>query len=205
MSAVLTIPPQTAADIERAKDFLFTVYGEGKWTEESYLDLSDRVNRLIEYSAGRLVVFPMPTSDHQDIVGRLYIALVNWARDYGGRAFVAAFPIRLGPEKFREPDVLLYRPENVQRVKKQYGEPPDLVVEVLSPGTKKTDLEEKVVEYAEAGISEYWIVDTESVRVWQYVLAGDRYELRASLGEGDTLRAMTFEGLEIPVERIYEV
>ena len=203
MSAVLTIPPQDVNEIERVKDFLFTVYGEDKWTEESYLELSDRVNRLIEYSAGRLIVFPMPTSDHQDIVGRLYIALANWVRDYGGRAFVAAYPVRLASEKFREPDVLLYRPENIHRVKKQYGEPPDLVVEVLSPGTKKTDLEEKVIEYAEAGIGEYWIVDTESVRIEQYVLDDDHYRLHATLGTGDTLLAVTLEDLEISVEKIY--
>lgn len=201
----LMIPPQQDADIERAKDFLFAVFGEQRWTEEKYLELSANTNRLVELSERRLFVLEMPTSDHQDIVlilGRLF---QDWARSYSGRALISPYPVRLWPGKFREPDVMLYSAERRERVGQQYGGPPDLVVEVLSPGTEKTDTEEKLAEYAQAEIPEYWIVATESPRVEQYVLSGNAYRLHARVGPGESVRAATLADLEAPVDSIYAV
>lgn len=48
-----------------------------------------------------------------------------------------------------------------------YGEP-DFVVEVLSPSTKKIDNLIKMRKYAEAGVKEYWIVDSEKRKVLAY-------------------------------------
>lgn len=199
----ITIPPVQAADIEPAKDFLFSVYGEGVWTEERFLELSGRTNRIIELSEGRLIVPPMPTPEHQDVVGALYLILRAWARRHGGRAFVAALPVRLWPGKFREPDVILYTREHVERIQKQYAGVPDLVVEVLSPSTEKVDLADKMQEYAEAGIPEYWIVDAESPRLEQYVLTEGRYAAQARYGPGGTVRAATLADLEFPLAQLY--
>ena len=203
MSSILTIPPTNTNDVERAKDFLFAIYGEGGWTESAYLELSDRINYLIEFSDERLIVLPMPTYDHQTIVlilGRLF---QDWARLHGGRAFISPYPVRLTSGKFREPDVMLYCADHLDRITKQYGGIPDLIVEVLSPSTKGIDLDEKKSEYAQAGVSEYWIVDSESTHIEQYVLDNDAYRLHATLGTGDTLRAVTLEDLEMSVEKIY--
>jgi Uma2 family endonuclease len=201
--ALLTIPPSRAEDIERAKDFLFEVYGEGQWTEENYLELSDRVNRLIELSEGRLIVLPMPTPDHQDVIWNIAEVFKTWARRRGGRAFVAALPARLWTGKFREPDVMLYSPEHIDRVGKQYGGPPDIAVEVFSPSTERTDLDEKMSEYAQAGIVEYWVVSVDTPQVEQYMLENGRYRLHAQLGAGEILRSTTFTDLEIAIDAIY--
>lgn len=199
----ITIPPERAADIEPAKDFLFSVYGEGVWTEERFLELSGRTNRIIELSEGRLIVPPMPTPEHQDVLWNVAEILKAWARRHGGRAFVAALPVRLWAGKFREPDVILYTPEHVERIQKQYAGVPDLAVEVLSPGTEKVDLADKMREYAEAGIPEYWIVDAESPRLEQYVLAQGRYVPQARYGPGETVRAATLVDLEFPLAQLY--
>lgn len=203
MTTVLTIPPTRAEDVERAKDFLFSVYGESRWTEEKYLELSERTNRLIELSEGRLTVLAMPTPEHQDIVGNLYVFIRIWARKYKGRAFMSPMPVRLWAGKFREPDVVLYSAEHQDRVAKQYGGIPDWTVEVLSPGTEKTDTDEKMGEYAQAGIPEYWVVAAERPQVEQYVLDGGLYRLHAQLGVGEIVRAVTLPDLEIKVDEFY--
>jgi len=202
--SVLTIPPQRAADVDRAKDFLFKMYGENDWTEQSYLEIANRSNQPVEFSEGRLIVLPMPTPDHQDLVWKICEAFKTWARKHGGRAFISPLPIRLGLRKFREPDVMLYSAEHSDRIAKQHGGPPDLVVEVLSPSTQDVDMEEKMYEYAQAGIGEYWIVDSESIHVEQYALDGDRYKLHAALGKGDVVRSVTLDGLEVRVDEVYE-
>ncbi|MBM4424531.1 MAG: Uma2 family endonuclease [Chloroflexi bacterium] len=192
-------------DDERLKELLFSVYGHTRWTDEQYLGVSERTNRPIELSEGRLIVLDMPTSEHQDIVGNIYVVFRAWAQKHGGRAFVAAMPVRLWPGKFREPDVMLYTAEHRDRVSKQYGGPPDLAVEVLSPSTEEADRVEKMAEYAQAGIGEYWIVGAEEQYVEQYVLEGERYRLHARVGAGETLRAATITDLEAGVDSLYEI
>ncbi|ANZ38579.1 hypothetical protein BBK82_23465 [Lentzea guizhouensis] len=53
-----------------------------------------------------------------------------------------------------------------------------LAVEIVSPGSEKTDRQVKPDEYAEAGIPHYWIVefDDESISLGAYVLVDGRYE-----------------------------
>jgi len=64
-------------------------------------------------------------------------------------------PVRLRADKMRVPDVVFYRSEHVDRIHEQFADPPDLVVEVLSPSTRAVDEVEKLAEYAAAGIVEY--------------------------------------------------
>jgi Uma2 family endonuclease len=200
---VLTIPPKSAQDTQRAKDFLFEVYGERLWSEKQYLELSDQINRLIELSEGRLIVPPMPTPDHQDLVGNLYMLFRIWARNHKGKTYMSPMPVRLWPRKFREPDVMLYSAEHRDRIKKQYAEALDLAVEVLSPGTEKTDMDEKMEEYARAGITEYWVVAVDEPHISQYVLDEGQYRLSAEMHEGDIVRAVTLSELEVAVDEIY--
>lgn len=201
---LLTIPPLRAEDVEPAKDFLFALYGESRWSEEDYLAMSDRVNRIIEFSEGRLAIPPMPTPEHQSIVLTLAIILNAWALAHNGRAFVSPMPVRLWRGKFREPDVMLYSAAHRDRIEKQFGGVPDLVVEVLSPGTEKVDTDEKMDEYARAAIPEYWVVAVGAARVEQYVLEGEHYRLQATLGAGEMLRAVTLADLEVAVDEVYK-
>ena len=55
-------------------------------------------------------------------------------------------------------------------------EPPVLVVEILSPSTRREDLVRKFGEYAEGGIGQYWVVDLDVREVEVFGLTGDHYE-----------------------------
>src|SRR5438552_18763983 len=73
----------------------------GAWSEDEYLDLD--TNHLVEFSAGRLEVLPMPTQSHQLIVLFLYDLLNAFVKARSlGLAMAAALPVRLWPRKFRE-------------------------------------------------------------------------------------------------------
>src|SRR5581483_10584772 len=99
--------------------------GRGEWSEDEYLDLS--TNRIVEFCSGRLEVPALPTELHQDIVAFLYRALLAFV--LGGRrgkVLFAARPVRLWPEKFREPDVLFMRAENAHRRHERYWDGADL-------------------------------------------------------------------------------
>lgn len=128
------------------------------WSATDFLAVFGDYNGLVEIVDGRLVIHDMPGTQHQTIVLNLAVAL---RASSAGRVFIAALPVRLSDETVREPDVLFVATAHLDRVHETYIDPPDLAIEVISPGRagRRRDLLEKRSEYARAGIGEYWIVD----------------------------------------------
>jgi len=105
---------------------------QGDWTEEEYLALD--TNRLVELSDGRLEVLRTPTVLHQLIVQCLHGLLLQYVKPRRlGTVLFAPLPVRLGPKRFREPDVVYLRAERSFDVRRQ-PEGADLVMEVVSEG-----------------------------------------------------------------------
>lgn len=177
---------------------------QGEWTEADYWPLSER-NRIIELSDGKLIVPPMPTDDHQMIVGNIYRAVWHFVADHKlGRVRMSPLPVRLWPGKIREPDVMVMLSEHQERIEKQRWGPPDLAVEVLSPGTQATDRTEKLREYGAASIQEYWIVSPEQQSVEVYHLEGDNYE-SATVFRGEMqITSRVLVGFILPVAVVFE-
>ncbi|WP_448590633.1 Uma2 family endonuclease [Thermoflexus hugenholtzii] len=175
----------------------------GQWTEEEYFMLPDR-NRIVELSEGRLVVPPHSTYTHQTALQNIFLALHAFVEEHRlGIVRFAPLPVRLWAGKIREPDVFFIAREHMDRIGEQACGVPDLVVEVTSPATRRTDRVEKFVEYARAEVREYWIVDPEARTVEIYGLEGGAYELVGKWGLGQRARSRLLEGFEIEVNRIF--
>jgi Uma2 family endonuclease len=175
---------------------------QGSWTVEDYLRLD--AGRHVEFAAGHVELQPMPDEKHQAIVFFLAAALKAFARRSGGKATLAPFPVRLWHEKFREPDVAYMSREHVGRCRGKYWEGADLAIEVLSESNPEDDTEVKRVEYARAGIPEYWIVDPEAERISVLVLDGGKYLTTAEYGRGTTAVAHTIAGFEVDVGAVFD-
>lgn len=97
---------------------------------------------------------------------------------------------------------------------------PDLVVEVLSPGTAKYDRSVKLHVYEACGVGEYWIADPANRSIEQYLLEDGRYELHAvytsypdyvleAMEEEDRAEVVTrfrcslFDDFEIDVDEVF--
>src|ERR1051326_7043182 len=103
---------------------------QGSWTEEEYLGLSERTNRLIELSNGFLEFPPMPTVSHQTIsffLGKLLDAFVSSETE--GVVLFSPLPVRLIPGNYREPDIVYLRPKRLEG-DPDYPQGADLVVEI---------------------------------------------------------------------------
>ncbi len=176
---------------------------QGEWTEADYFALPD-TNRLIELSEGNLIMPPHPTSTHQRVVGMLYRSMSAFVEIHDlGIVFLSPLPVRLWPGKIREPDVLFFLHAHADRIGEQIVGPPDLVVEVISPSTRVTDREEKFLEYARAGIPEYWIVDPDVQTVEVFVLRGQVYELLGRWQPNETAWSALLEGFQVEVSAIF--
>jgi len=178
---------------------------QGEWTERHYFSLPD-TNHLMELSNGRLIMPPHPTFRHQMILQQIYRALADFVEaEELGTVMLAPLPVRLWPGKVREPDVFFVAKEHADRIGEQQCGVPDLVVEVLSWGTRDTDRGEKYLEYAQAGVREYWVADPEEQTVEVYVLQGQTFELHDKFASGDRLASPLLTGFNASVDELFAV
>ncbi len=175
----------------------------GQWTEADYFALPD-TNRYIELSEGELIMPPHPTDTHQATVGQMYRHLWDFVEQHNlGTVRFAPLPVRLWLGKIREPDILFVSHEHADRIGEQYYGPPDLLMEVLSASTQCTDRLEKLAEYAQAGIAEYWIVDPEAQTIEVFYLRQDAYILLDKWGVGETAWSALLKGFAIAVGDVF--
>ena len=92
---------------------------QGDWTEEEYLALD--TNRLVELSDGKLDLLPHPTSFHQFVLGCLVASILPHVEAQRlGRVLISAFPVRLWPGTFREPDLIFMSAAHRDRCGEEY-------------------------------------------------------------------------------------
>ena len=114
-----------------------------------------------------IMMSPPPSRAHQEISGEMFRQLANYLEGKKCRVYHAPFAVRLfekdgdSPEDVEtmvEPDIsIVCNPSKLD--KHGCKGAPDMVVEVLSPSTRRHDRLVKLGLYQRAGVREYWIVD----------------------------------------------
>lgn len=171
-----------------------------RWSEAEYLELAHSNNWFVELVDERVVLHEMASRRHQELAGNLYAAL---RRSERGKALFGPYPIRLWSGRIREPDLLFYRSPHEARAGQQVGQPPDLAIEILSPSTRTTDLQDKHAEYARSGISEYWIVDPEAETLTLHRMVDGRYDEGRHVARGETVSSEVVDDLVISIGEIF--
>ncbi|MGH9179636.1 MAG: Uma2 family endonuclease [Acidimicrobiales bacterium] len=137
--------------------------------------------RRHELLDGVLLVTPAPGTAHQVCVGAIS-QLLRSCRRAGDVVLVAPFDYVVSPTTVLEPDVLVARQEDLTEA--NLPATPRLVVEVLSPSTRRVDATAKRRAYEEAGVPAYWMVDPAGPSVTVLELADGRYhEVATVVGE----------------------
>jgi Uma2 family endonuclease len=177
---------------------------QGLWTEEQYLRLTDQTNHLIEFTDGFIEVLPMPTKKHQAISLFLLLSLLAFVRPRGGAVFYAPLRLQVRPGKFREPDLLLVTDADDPRAQDEFWLGADLVMEIVSPDKPKRDIAQKPLDYAEAGIPEYWIVNPITQSITVLVLAGEAYREHGVFGRGEQAASKLLDGFGVSVDEVFD-
>lgn len=177
-----------------------------KLTYEDYLLFPEDGNRH-EILDGEHYMSPAPTPGHQQIVVTLTFWLVSFIREHRlGRLLIAPTDVVLSEHDVAQPDLFFISNERSEILtEKNIQGAPDLVVEVLSERTRRTDEGIKRERYEQLGVEEYWIVDRwhRSVRV--YRRQSGRFEQAAELtaGAGDHLTSPLLPGFGLPITEIF--
>lgn len=152
------------------------------YTIEDVLNLPSDAPR-VELVDGRMLPLPSPRADHQEVSSLVWLWLRTHTPHARWRA-IQAVGVAVTTDHSFEPDVLLvdtgadlgrhfFAPEQVA-----------LVVEIVSPGTKRRDQIEKPADYATAKIAHYWRIDLDPLHVYAYRLTSQgSYQLVADSTE----------------------
>ena len=151
---------------------------------------------------------PSPFTKHQRVSFNLSVILGVFLKQHPiGRVFAAPMDVVLSDTDVVEPDLLFIASEHASIItEKHIMGVPDLVVEVLSQGSRKTDEIIKRRLYEQFGVKEYWIVDPEleSVKVYRMQDTGFVRIAELSVENGSVLTTPLLPDLTIPLFEIFD-
>ena len=130
-------------------------------TYEEYLATASET-RIVEWVNEEIIEYMPPTVEHQDLTGFLFQLLSAFVAELElGKVGLAPTEVKLWPGgPAREPDVFVVLKAGLSGFDRwRYNGAPDLVIEVVSPGSVREDRVRKFTEYEQAGVREYWLVD----------------------------------------------
>ncbi len=171
-------------------------YAGLRMTAEEFFGLGETRERY-ELIDGVVVMSPSPIPLHQVIIRLLMRGLDAWNRS---AEYFHDTDVRLSPQIVYCPDLSVYLPGKLQRIPRRLETPPDLIVEVLSPSNKATDLITKRADYERFGVGEYWVIDPAdgSIRAWKR--EGSRFVDHAV--SGMTLRSAALAGFSVDLMEV---
>ena len=178
---------------------------QGQWTYDDYLRLPDDGNRY-EIIEGVLYVTNAPNYDHQFTVMQLTIQVGSFVLQNNlGVVLTAPFEVHLSPTtRPVQPDVLFIKADRQPASGAGFFEgAPDLIVEVLSPASIRTDRQIKFNVYEQAGVAEYWLADPKTRSVEVYTLSRGEYALLGQFTAAEIIESQVLAGLTITTGALF--
>ena len=161
-------------------------FAEEKLTVSEFFDLEVEEGYIYELINGDIMRRTSPNLEHQEASANLHFALMSFIKPKNlGKIYAAPMDVYLSGVDLVVPDLVFVEKDNPATLSpnKCIIGVPDLIVEILSKGTKSVDRGIKMKQYRAAQVPEYWIVDPrlQSIEVYEWTPTG--YELISSAEE----------------------
>jgi len=145
------------------------------------IELSYNENHIKEIINGKIYYMMPGTSSHVRVISRLLVEIAQYLKSIDSDCEVASEGLKVylngaDSENYVVPDLVVVCDMTKYSIRGYEGVP-ILIVEVLSPATAKKDKDEKLLEYQNAGVKEYWIVSIGDKCIEQRVLIDGVYKL----------------------------
>jgi Uma2 family endonuclease len=186
---------------------------EETYTLEDFLRLIEeefyaRDKQRYELLNGRIVISPPAAFGHGNLGFLVSVKLGNHIlNNHLGKAADSSTGFILPSDELVQPDFAFISNNRLTAEKLDEGEfghvVPNLVVEILSPSTKKVDLGEKKSVYEKNGIDEYWVLDPESRRVIVFQLGAGGYGDATVFQFDDAIVSKVLHGLQCHVHELF--
>ena len=180
-----------------------------KLTYEEFqnMEFPDNDTALYELINGNIVRRPSPTLQHQRILKHIFRLMDGFVEKNGlGEVLFAPLDVVLDNENVPQPDIIFISNDRDFVKNEEKGlviGTPDIVVEILSPGTMKYDRGEKMEVYERFAVREYWLVDpkNKSIEIWE--MRENRYKMAALTVETGLVASAVLAGFELEVGDIF--
>ncbi|HEY0782795.1 MAG TPA: Uma2 family endonuclease [Thermoanaerobaculia bacterium] len=182
-----------------AESPLFLSSTPGPYRLADYLALPDQPRCELIY--GRFYVTASPTPSHQLVASLVWQALYAIAKKGGGIALAAPLDVVLNDHTVVQPDISYFTAARRKIIGRRVEGAPDLVVEILSPRTARTDRGEKMKLYFAAGTREYWLVDLAQRQI-EFLVRRDE-EFGVILTVGSVYRSRVLPEIELDMEALW--
>lgn len=169
---------------------------------EDYLAIGQTRERY-ELVNGVVVMSPSPRPRHWKVIQELVLQFSEHERRGGTADVYAETDLQLHEFAVFKPDICVYASRSDGGIPERLTLPPDLVIEVLSPGTEAFDLITKKDEYEQRGIREYWVIDPADARVRAWRIEHGRFV--ESIVSGDALPCHAIAGFALDLRRLAKV
>ncbi|MDR2607515.1 MAG: Uma2 family endonuclease [Treponema sp.] len=180
-------------------------YDEKYYTYRDYLETDE--DYRAEIIDGVVYAMSPPSRYHQDISRNLMIKIANFLEGKPCRVYAAPFGVRLFPKSdlsddtYFEPDItVVCNPSKLDD--RGCNGAPDMIIEIMSPSNRQNDMLVKFRKYLQAGVREYWIVDTEEKTVHVCILDNNQYRVSV-YDETQTAPVSVLPGCSIELKPVF--
>jgi Uma2 family endonuclease len=175
-----------------------------RWTYQRYRrETTD--GEHFEVIGGFRIMAPSPSRFHQYALTKLASQLETFvARENLGTVLVAPFDVYFSEDEFVQPDILFVAKDHSERLTDHSVRgAPDLVVEIVSPGSTRMDRITKRSLYAKHGVPEYWIISPNEQTIEVLTLRDGKYETSGFYEEDDSIVSPSLAGFSCVVREIF--
>lgn len=175
----------------------------GLLTTVQYMALPDDGNRY-ELIHGELVMSPSGLYKHGAVILYVGARLQEFVLTRSLGLVGVETDVIMGKDLVLRPDINFISKRNASIIRGHIHGPPDLVVEVTSPGNWQMDVFAKRHDYERFGIREYWVIDIsqKQYKAYQWNLQGDRY--RGGLISEAVIKSRVVKGFKLKLEDIWK-
>lgn len=184
---------------------------QGTYTLDDYYALPE--DQRVELIDGVLYDMTSPTTIHQLIGGYIYAKFLAYVSEKKGACipFISPIDVQLDRDNrtMVEPDVVVVCNRDMIIRRCIYGAP-DLVIEVLSPSTRRKDMIIKLNKYLNAGVREYWLIDPDQEQITVFDFEHDEFPIHYTFDDTVPVRIwggqclIDFRGVRDYVAFIYD-
>ncbi|MBI2966873.1 MAG: Uma2 family endonuclease [Bacteroidetes bacterium] len=179
---------------------------KGNWTYSDYDLLPPELPCQI--INGELTMSPAPYLKHQDISREIEILILGFISRHPQykdcKVYDAPVDVVFDEGNVFQPDLVFISSKNKKIItEKNIQGAPDLIVEILSPSTIKSDRGDKKEKYAQYKVPEYWIVDPENKAVEIYELVKGNYKIYSFAAQKGVVQSKVLKGFKMKIENVF--
>ncbi|WP_162344172.1 Uma2 family endonuclease [Cyclobacterium salsum] len=183
-------------------------YGPYSYADYLLWDLEE----MVEIIKGRY--FKMnaaPKRLHQKISLHIATELYQFLKGKPCEVYEAPFDVRLPVKSLKNEEIFTVVQPDICVIcdPKKLDEAgclgaPELIIEILSPGNNKKELQYKYEVYEESGVKEYWIIHPNEQTLLVYTLKADKYVPSRLFTSGDSVKSACIEGFALDLESLFK-